>query len=399
MAKQFILYSILVALSLACKKDKGIEKTPADPAIYNTLIAGGSTTSFQRKVGGEYMDAFESCRQLNDGGYIFCGFTENDHASQRDIYLLRTNEYGATLWTKRFSDNFTDQGFTVEPTNDNGFIIAAKTYADPSSLSCSFPQLIKTDSLGVQTWKKGYSGCGFFKSVRQTNDGGYIAGGTLSDSLGTAILLKTDAFGNEVWRKTYGSRVNFNGLDKTADGGFIFCTTRWQPIAGESDISLIRTDSDGDTLWTRIYSMSGREIAQGVKETPAGNFIVCGFGVDSSNVNPLVKLVDANGSELWTKDYPGTIITHIHYISNTSDGNFIAAGDCASSASAIPYQWFPCLIKIDVNGNIIWLKNSFNHLDLAGFSELHETSDNGFIIAGAVDDGDALIVKTDANGN
>ncbi|MBN1482839.1 hypothetical protein EH223_13060 [candidate division KSB1 bacterium] len=101
-------------------------------------------------------------------------------------------------------------------------------------------------------------------AVQQTSDGGYIVtGGTKSYSAGNwdVFLLKTDANGDSLWIKTNGG-ANRDGswaVFQTADGGYFITASTESYGAGASDIWLLRTDADCDTLWTKTYGGAGHE--------------------------------------------------------------------------------------------------------------------------------------------
>jgi len=391
------LIIIVFAFGLySCTKDKAIVEPITDTTIHNDLIAGGGATSFQRIIGGQKLDGLYSVKQTNDGGYIFCGFTENDGASERDILLIRTNANGETVWHKKFSDTYTDQGWFVEITSDNGFILATTSTLSSATQQMTpynyDGQIIKTDASGNQTWKKSFTFGNYtnFTTVRQTSDGGYIACGTEYNS-NKGIALKTDASGNESWRKTYGGIVEINDIGKTNDGGFIMCGSIKTTTSAPTDIYIIRTNSTGDTLWTKTYGDAADNTARAIKEIPSGNFILCGY-----NTNPgasgYAKLLDANGGQIWHTDFLSFNVQALDNITTTSDNQFIAVGrnSFGTNNKAL-------LQKIDSNGNNIWIK-WFNPRSYNLFNEVQQTADNGFVIAGYTF-GDGYIVKTEMGGN
>lgn len=395
MIRQLIISAFLMLSFYSCKKDDVITAPePTDPTIHNDLIAGGGVSSFQRIIGGKKLDGLYSAKQTSDGGYIFCGFTENDGASERDIFLIRTNPSGETDWIKKFSDSYTDQGWSVEITSDNGFILASTSnIAASSSTNYNYGgQLIKTDASGNQTWKQTFTFGNYtnFTTVIQTSDGGYIAGGTDYFS-NKGILLKTDASGTESWRKTYGDIVEINNINKTNDGGLIMCGSVRTTSSSPTDIYIIRTNSTGDTIWTKTYGDASDNTARAIKETASGNFILCGY-----NTNPgasgYAKLIDSNGEQIWHTDFLSFNVQALDNITTTSDNQFIAVGrnSFGTGNKAL-------LQKIDNNGNNVWIK-WFNPRNYNLFNELEQTTDNGFIIAGYTL-GDGYIIKTDGSGN
>lgn len=115
-------------------------------------------------------------------------------------------------------------------------------------------------AFGQITFQKTYGGIagGVGYSVEQTTDGGYIIVGSSYSASGVApdiFLVKTNSNGDSVWTKTYGGADidEANCVHQTFDGGYIICGSTFSFGVGNSDVYLIRTDSVGDTLWTKTY--------------------------------------------------------------------------------------------------------------------------------------------------
>ena len=85
----------------------------------------------------------------------------------------------------------------------------------------------------------------------QTSDEGYIiAGETTSFGNGYDIyLVKTDANGNTLWSKTYGGTgmEYFSSLQKTSDGGYVIAGYTNSFGEGNNDMYIIKTDSQGNS--------------------------------------------------------------------------------------------------------------------------------------------------------
>lgn len=398
-----IIWTVSLTLLLfSCDKEETIQiELNQGNAIDNNLISGSGTSSFMRIIGGVKLDAFHSVRQTSEGGYIFCGFTENRSATERDIMLLKTNNQGETEWIITFSDDYSDQGWNVQQTNDNGFIIAAISSSKAKSKNTVIPysgQLLKTNSKGELQWKMEYSFGTFtaFTGVQHTSDGGFIVAGTEYSS-NEGFLLKTDASGNEMWRKTFGNYKEFSHIELTSDGGYIICGTNQVDPIKQIDIYILRTDINGDTLWTSTFGDNYDNAATSIQET-ANGYLVSGYNLRTSKgASGFITMIDSQGVETWTKEYQSNNIRAIDFVNLTIDSELIAVGRESFGSNSKAF-----LLKVSSkSGDVLWQK-SFETGSYNSLHEVHQSTDNGYIIAGYTKNsgnGNGYIIKTDENGN
>ena len=133
---------------------------------------------------------------------------------------------------------------------------------------------LKTDANGNEQWSKIWGGGSNDggHSAKQTTDGGYILlGETDSTAPGInlqAYLLKTDADGNEMWSKTFGSVSKFDSgssVWQTIDGGYIFSGYTGPPGGGYDDVYLVKTDANGNEMWSKVFGGSDSDIGFSVQ--------------------------------------------------------------------------------------------------------------------------------------
>ena len=140
-----------------------------------------------------------SSGQTTDGGYIITGYTTSFGWGAGHFYLIRIDSMGDTLWTRAYGGPDSDQGMSVQQTVDGGYIVTGITTSFGDGPQNVY--LVKTDPNGDTLWTRVFGGdtteSGL--SVLQTIDGGYIiTGSTTSFGAGgfDIYLIKTDSNGN-----------------------------------------------------------------------------------------------------------------------------------------------------------------------------------------------------------
>ena len=85
-----------------------------------------SFVQWQKTFGGiDNENAIHSCvTQTVDSGFIIAGYTFSFGAGIADVYLIKTNIYGDTLWTRIYGGIDYDYVSSVRQTSDSGFIVA-----------------------------------------------------------------------------------------------------------------------------------------------------------------------------------------------------------------------------------------------------------------------------------
>jgi predicted secreted protein len=203
---------------------------------------------WNQTYGGTLYDYGYSVQQTTDGGYIIAGFSGSGHF---DVWLIKTDFNGIKEWDEIFGGVACDGAYSVQQTTDGGYILVGTTSSFGAGGSDAW--LIKTDSDGNKEWDELFGGTnvevGF--SVQQTNDDGYIITGyifTYSNQNYDAWLVKTDSDGNKEWDNTFGDTDvdagNFG--QQTADGGYII-TGRTASYGYEGcDVWLIRIETENN---------------------------------------------------------------------------------------------------------------------------------------------------------
>lgn len=361
--------------------------------------------------------------QTTDSSYIICGHVEGAFLAEDDfrdiahnntisignakILLMKVNSLGDTIWTKIMGGtNFKNFGNSVVQTYDGGFVVTGST--ENFGVGMYDVILIKTDADGNINWSRTYGGLlddgGL--SLEQTSDSGFIIGGNTM-SYGTSTndfyLIKTDINGDTLWTKTYGGAGYdvASSVIETHDGGYLISGITDSFGTDSTDILLIKTNSNGDTSWTKTYGGMRNDYCSSVKQTPDSGYIILGgtssFGAGGFDMY-LIK-TDNEGNVMWNKTYGGSNNEDGRSIKLTGNGGFTIAG-VYSIPGVLSVTGY--IISINSVGDTIWTKG-YNANGVAGFYDVNLTYDGGYIFSGHELQSPGwfkiYLVKTDSLGN
>jgi len=279
-------------------------------------------TIFQYTYGSIQNDVCNQVKVTKDKGYIMIGTTDGFcSGGGTNFYAVKVDSLGRHQWSNTYGGNESDEGYAVEPTFDSGYAF-----------------------LG---WTNSYGA------------GGY-----------DVLLVKTDALGKVQWQKTYGGSDWDFGYDisQTADSGFVICGQTYSYGSGNGDVYVIRTDKNGDTLWTRTVGGAGYDIGNSVYVRNDSVYMIAGsttsYGIGDTNLY-LLKMNNKGVLEFDTT-YGCTKTTVGSSIRGTQDGGYTIAGYTDSIAQGSTNAGADYVIVLRTDSNLR-VEKTFNNWEMLLF--------------------------------
>ena len=332
-------------------------------------------TVWTKTFGGPLSDVGNSVKQTNDGSFIIAGTTSSFGAGGQDIYLIKTDENGDTLWTKTFGGVGNDRASNVVQTNDNGYAIFGTTNSFGNGGDDFL--LWKTDSLGHTEWYKTYGGTNseIASEGKQTMDGGYIITGYFYSQYYRALVIKVDELGKETWNKilirSLYTHLWARSVDQATDKGYVVgCTWSFYYSGNYAYMWYIcKLSENGDSLYSKEVMNVQYDHLKVVRNTIDGNLILggsSGYGIIMLlKMNPL-------GGNLWARLISAQTYVWLSSLEPTRDNGFILTATSESSAII--------LLKIDESGILQWEKRIY--VNDTNANSVYPTNDEGYIVTG-----------------
>ena len=313
--------------------------SPSDFWIIRTDSLGD--TLWTRMYGGYHEDWALDVETTADSCFVIVGGTMSYGAGGVDIWLVKIDSIGDTLWTRCYGDSTFNLAKSIHRTTDNGFIIVGSTGTlDPGGDI----YLLKIDAFGDTIWSRMHDGGGQMDEGydgKQCSDGGYVVTGYTDIGSNSYItLLRTDTNGDTIWHANYGPGHGY-AVSETADSGFILTGNML------GSLCLLRFNQYGDTLWTRVWGNSGR--GHDVLQTFDGEYIVTGREPVGGIQNVLILRTDEQGYETWSRTYGGNELDQGESIIRTLDGGYVIVGMIQSFGPGSSNVW---LLKMSTDPGI-----------------------------------------------
>ena len=234
---------------------------------------------WQQHYGGPDWDVLRDICVLADG-FAMVGQTYSSASGTGDIWVVRTDLLGNTLWTCTVDSPGTDAGNGIASTPDGSIVVAGSVRSLDGDDDCA---VVRLHPDGSQDWSVLFGGdsadVGY--SIATTVDGGFVVGG-YSESYTvdrTMYMVRLNDVGDEIWsRTTSGGTGDWEGhrILQLPDEGFLLAGYSSAFGAGMKDFYMWHTDPQGFYVEGPTFGGTSEEEAWGIALAPDGGYVLAG---------------------------------------------------------------------------------------------------------------------------
>lgn len=255
---------------------------------------------------------FEDMIATSDGGFLAAG--RSYHSGNPDLWLMKMDGDGDSVWSRSYGGNGWDYAFAVVEPQGGGYVVAG--FTESYGAGSEDMWLLKVDQNGDSLWSRTFGGTGLdeARAMALATDGGFLLGGFTSSGVGfnNGVLLKADSMGFEEWVRIFEpsgpeESISISALlpvenNKCIIGGF---SSLPAPESGQAWIAL--ADSTGDTLWNYYWIAGGVNSVYHINRTSDGGIIASGvanWNLDTESGDALLICMQDIASPITDNPFP-----------------------------------------------------------------------------------------------
>ncbi len=266
------------------------------------------------KIFGEFeFDYGMGITEDQDGNLIVVGLTDFENENDK-MYLIKIASDGQLIWEKYLGSEYGQLGRSIISVEGPAYVISGSRYINSAVTDVL---LMKVDTSGSVLWSKTYTWQGDYSDngyiVKQTPDNGYIIGASLGSggNQHVAMVIKTQPDGTEDWKHSFeGNYTWINDIDLTPDGGYVFVGMDGNTPGGHGRAYIEKLNSDGYRVWHRFFGPATitNDYFGGVKVTADGEYLLAGYTGTFSQFGGLdawLVKINRSGELIWENFFGG----------------------------------------------------------------------------------------------
>ena len=350
--------------------------------ISSASLRAQYVVDWAQTYGADGWDEANTCIELRNGDLMVAGFAK---LQEKNLWIVRTHPNGRGRWGKIFDEYFSSAANSMIQDTDSNIVITG--YATRKREYQSNLLLMKMDTDGNLIWQKTFGGDGDEEGyqVIECKDGGYAVAGFTSSNLDgdpNWYIIKVDRNGNMLWDQQFGGSNDDRalGIAQTYDEGFVVTGHIGAVDGGRKLMSILKLEADGSDTWSQWYYINDWCAGTSIIATRDSMIVAAGYtkAYTITDYDALIVKTDMNGDTLWTRTYGDEDWQEATGLIEAYDNTYVMSGFTASNRK--DHSSF-LMMKYDKRGNLLWT-HSFKRKSQDYAKAIVETRDNGILLAG-----------------
>ena len=357
-------------------------------ALVTLLILGSADVRAQyvmewaQTFGGNGWDEANTCIELRNGDYVIAGFAKLE---QKNLWIVKMRNNGEGRWGKVLDEYLSSSANGMIQDSDSNIVVVG--HATRKREYQSNLLIMKIDTTGNIIWQKTYGGDGDEEghAIIECKDGGYAIAGMTSSNADVDpnwYIMKVDHNGNQLWDQQFGSGSPDCALSiaQTYDDGFVVTGYLGTNDGGRKLMSIVKFSADGTDEWSQWYYINDWCAGTSIVATRDSMIVAAGYtkAYTITDFDALLVKTDMNGDTLWTRTFGDEDWQEATGLIEAYDNTFVLSGFTSSNRK--DHSSF-LMMKFDSRGNLIW-NQAFKRKSQDYAKSIVETRDNGILLAG-----------------
>ena len=328
------------------------------PAVPTVSVSGQATPAWVRLIGTSAVETGGAAIAVDGSNNVYTvgdtwGTLDGSNIGLDDAFIAKYDSSGNKLWVRQVGSIYGDVFKAVAIDASNNSYAVGLTYKSVDGqvhFGNTDALIVKYDSSGTKLWTRQFGASlndQLYGAVTDFSGNVYAAGltdtsldGQTSAGLMDALLVKYDSNGNKLWTRLLGTSdydradgsIGMDGSGNVYMAGWTRKTLSGQTSAGQDDAFIAKYDTDGNRLWVRQWGGASNDDAFAL--TVSGNNVYAVGQTNSSldgqtsqgGYDAFVTKYDTNGNKVWTRQFGSSASDAAEGVAADAAGNVYVGG-------------------------------------------------------------------------
>jgi len=281
-------------------------------------------------------ELFRSGALTADSSLLLVGYCRKDETAPEDLLVVKVNASGEMQWHKCYGDSGNEYAYAIQKTPDGNFVISGTTNSFGHGGDDVW--VLKVNDKGDTLWTATFGSTGEEQGRGCAVDASgniYVSAKSRGAFSPDMYMIKLHSDGSTEWLKSFSSMGWTEGYDVClSDTVAVFAGYGFWGSGFRHDMLWLKMNTQGDTLKTCHAGGSEDDYAFGISTTHDGGLILAGKTISFGGYwNGLLWRVDSQGETKWQKAFGGDQEDVFWNVIETSDQCYLAVGFTKSTGN------------------------------------------------------------------